>query len=401
MTQTKQRKRIWITLFVVVVSGLVLYRVFYASKSTAPRSGAAAVPAVTTLAVEEEIPIYLSGIGTVTPVYSVTVKVRVDGQLDKVAFTEGQDVKAGDLLAQIDPRPFQAQLEQAQAQKARDEAQLKNSLIDLERYETLWRQDSVSRQIFDTQRATVDQLKATVQSDQAIIDNVNVQLAYTTIRAPISGRTGGRLVDPGNIVRAADNTGIVVINQIDPIAVVFTLPEDKFQVVNQAVRGGIKALPVMAYARENATLLGQGKLTLINNQIDTTTGTFQLKAVFPNPAHTLWPGQYVNVNVVLGNNQHAVTVPATVVQRGPSGLFAFVVNADDTVAAQPIRVAQMQDGKAVIEEGLAAGMRVVVEGQYKLRQGSKVTEVQAAGKPDKPSKDPSGTGNAKQKQDSK
>lgn len=396
--QPKKRGLFWIALVVLVILGFVLFRVFYLNKPPAAKTGAPAVPVVTAIAAEEDVPIFLSGIGTVTPVYSVTVKVRVDGQLDKVAFTEGQDVKAGDLLAQIDPRPFQAQLEQAQAQKARDEALLKNGMIDLDRYATLWQQDSVSRQIFDTQRATVDQLKATVLADQAQIDTAKLQLAYSTIRAPISGRTGGRLVDPGNIVRAADNTGIVVINQIDPMAVVFTLPEDKFQTVNKADRTA-KRLTAIAYARDSAELLGTGKLTLVNNQIDTATGTFQLKAVFANAAHLLWPGQYVNVNVVLGTKQRAVTVPATVVQRGPNGLFAYVVNDDTSVAVQLLRVGPIQAGKAIIEDGLAAGTRVVVDGQYKLRPGAKVTEVEAADK--KSAKGASRNGDANRKKDGK
>ncbi len=383
---------------VLLAAGFGSYRYLSNAKPPASKPAAAAVPVITTVAAEEDIPVYLSGIGTVTPIYSVTVKVRVDGQLEKVAFAEGQEVKAGDLLAQIDPRPFEAQLEQAQAQKARDEAQLKNSLLDLDRYTTLLKQDSVSRQVFDTQTATVAQLKATVQADQAQIETAKLQLAYTTIRAPISGRTGGRLVDPGNIVRAADNTGIVVINQIDPIAVVFTLPEDRFQSVNLALRAGKNALQVAAYARENAALLGRGKLTLINNQIDTATGTFQLKAVFPNPAQSLWPGQYVNASVVLGNKQRAIVVPATVVQRGPNGQFAYVVNDDNSVVAQPVRVAQIQDGKAVIEDGITAGTRVVVDGQYKLRIGSKITE---APPPGKANKAPAGGDNNKQKKDGK
>ena len=377
---SKRRALYWIALALSVLTAVIVFRVFFTNKPAPQRPSAAAVPATTAIAAEEDVPVTLAGIGTVTPLLSVTVKVRVDGQLESVAFKEGQDVKAGDLLAQIDPRPFQAVLQQAQAQKARDEALLKNAQLDLERYTTLWQQDSVSRQILDTQRATAEQLKATVQADQAQIDTAKLQLTYSTIRAPISGRTGARLVDPGNIVHAADTTGLVVINQIDPMAVVFTLPEDKFQTVNKALGNGAKALKVMAYARETAELLGSGKLTLVNNQIDTATGTFQLKGVFANAAHLLWPGQYVNVSVILGTRQSAVTVPASVVQRGPNGLFAYVVGADDAVAVQPIRVASSQDGKAVIEEGIAAGTRVVVDGQYKLKPGSKVTEVQAAEK---------------------
>ncbi len=324
-----------------------------------------------------------------TPLYAVIVKARVDGQLDKVTFIEGQEVAAGTVLAQIDPRPFQAALELAQAQKARDAAQLANSMVDLERYTVLLKQDSIAQQQVSTQQATVDQLKATVQADQATIDNAKVQLDYTTIRAPISGRTGVRLVDPGNIVRATDNTGIVGINQIDPIAVLFTLPEDRFQDINRAIQEhGRSALEVQAFGREDNTLLGTGKLMLVNNQIDTATGTVQLKAQFPNAAHKLWPGQYVNVHLVMGTRQRAATVPASVVQRGPNGLYAYVVNADDTVAVQAIRVGLIQDGTAIVEEGLQGGVRVVTDGQYKLKPGAKIVEV----KPDAAAKANPGKG---------
>lgn len=382
MTDTANpRRKTLIGLLIValiVLGSAGAYRYWQSNRAAAaPRVAAPPVPVVTAIASEEDVPMLLSGIGNVTPLHSVTVKVRVDGQLDSVAFVEGQNVKAGDLLAQIDPRPFQAQYQQAQAQKARDEAQLKNSQLDLDRYTLLWQQDSVSKQVYDTQRANVEQLKAAVQADQAQVDNARLQLDYTTVRAPISGRTGARLVDPGNLVKASDANGIVVINQIDPIAVIFTLPEDKFQAVNRAVGDGRKPLQVMAFAREDASLLGTGKLTLINNQIDTATGTVQFKAVFSNPARALWPGQYVNAQIVLGTRQRAVTVPATVIQRGPNGLYAYIVNEDESVAMQPVKIAYSQDGKAVIENGLSAGMRVVVDGQYKLKPGTKITEFQA------------------------
>ncbi|HEX9302295.1 MAG TPA: efflux RND transporter periplasmic adaptor subunit [Casimicrobiaceae bacterium] len=366
-----------------VVAIVVLRDVIHrATAAEAAQAAPPAIPVITTTAAREDVPIFVAGIGTVQPAQSVTVKVRVDGQLEKIAFTEGQDVKAGDLLAQIDARPFQAQLDAALAQKAKDEATLAAALKDLDRYRTLVEQDSIQRQILDTTIATVGQLKASVQADQAQIDNARVQLGYTTIRAPVSGRTGIRLVDAGNIVHAADAAGLVVINQIDPVDVIFTLPEDEFQRVNQAIRESGKApLSVQALARESNASLGTGRLRLVNNQIDTATGTFQLKASFANPAHVLWPGQYVNVRLVLGTRHDATTVPESVVQRGPNGLLAYVVKPDESVAAQSIRVGETQDGKAVIDEGLAAGTRVVAEGQYKIKPGVKVVEAKQAGTP--------------------
>ena len=381
MFKTKRNRLIMIAACTALLVAAVFWRSAYhvIKAADSAKAGTPAVPVVTTTVKEQDVPTYLSGIGSVTPLFAVTVKVRVDGQLEKVMFSEGQDVTAGSVLAQIDPRPFQAQLELAQAQKARDQAMLANAIVDLERYTVLWKQDSIAQQQVSTQQATVDQLKATVQADQATIDNAKVQLDYTTIRAPISGRTGVRLVDPGNIVHASDNTGIVNINQIDPIAVLFTLPEDRFQDINRTIQeSGRRALEAQAFAREDNKLLNSGKLILVNNQIDTATGTVQLKAQFPNAAHKLWPGQYVNVHLVLGTRSRAATVPESVLQRGPNGLFAYVVKADDTVAVQPLRVALVQDGTAIIEEGLQAGTRVVTDGQYKLKIGSKIVEAKSA-----------------------
>ena len=381
MLKSKRNRLLLIAAAAVLAVAAVIWRSsFHVTKAADPaaKGGAPAVPVMTTTVKEQDIPTYLSGIGSVTPLYAVIVKARVDGQLEKVMFSEGQHVAAGTVLAQIDARPFQAQLDLAQAQKARDAAQLANSIVDLERYSVLLKQDSIAQQQVSTQQATVDQLKATVQADQATIDNAKVQLDYTTIRAPISGRTGVRLVDPGNIVRATDNTGIVNINQIDPIAMLFTLPEDRFQDINRAIQAhGRSALEVQAFAREDNTLLGTGKLMLVNNQIDTATGTVQLKAQFPNAAHKLWPGQYVNIHLVMGTRQRAATVPASVVQRGPNGLYAYIVNADETVAVQAIRVGLIQDGTAIVEEGLQGGVRVVTDGQYKLKPGAKIVEVKA------------------------
>ncbi len=275
------RRRILLvgSIIAAVVVGILLWRMILGRGDTADKTAQPpTIPVVMATAAQENLPIFLTGIGTVQAAQSVTVRVRVDGQLDKVAFVEGQDVKTGDLLAQIDPRPFKAQLDQAVAQKARDEATLANAVKDLERYTTLVAQDSIQMQTLDTQKATVAQLKATVQSDQAQIDNAKVQLDYTTIRAPVSGRTGLRLVDVGNIVHASDLTGLVVINQIDPIAAIFTVPEDAVPSINEAIAAsGSAPLQVQAFARVNGAPLGTGGLLLVNNQIDTTTGTVQLK----------------------------------------------------------------------------------------------------------------------------
>ena len=370
----------WITLGALLV-GLIAYaQVTQRGTKPATPTSPPAVPVTTALAAKQPMPIVATGIGTVTPIHSVLVKARIDGQLDKVAFVEGQDVKAGDLLAQIDPRALQAQLAQYQAQKARDEAQLNNAVVDLNRYTTLLEQDSIAKQQVDSQRATVDQFKATVKFDQAQIDNARVQLDYMTIRAPTSGRTGVRLVDPGNIVHATDTTGIVQINQIDPISVLFTLPEDMFQSVHRAkaANGGAQ-LVVEASARTDGTPLATGKLTLINNQIDTTTGTFQARAVFPNSSSALWPGQYVNVRVVLQVLQDATTIPEAAVQSGPQGLFVYVVKPDNSVTAQTVKLGQDLYRKAAIEQGLRAGERIVVGGQSRLKPGVQVVEATAAG----------------------
>ncbi|WP_265306600.1 efflux RND transporter periplasmic adaptor subunit [Verminephrobacter eiseniae] len=379
MTTSFIQKSSLLAALAVLVGGAALMRRSDAVAQAPQVAHAPAISVTTVRAQERDIPLYLAGVGTATANASVTVKARIDGQLDKVGFSEGQDVRAGQLLAQIDPRALQAQLAQAQAQQARDQAQLGNAQADLQRYMTLRRQDAATQQQLDTQKALVAQLDAAVKTDEAQINYAKVQLGYTTIKAPISGRAGARLVDPGNIVHTADANGLVVINQIDPMTVQFTLPEDAVSAINRAQRASRQPLKVTAYARSNSDApLATGQLILLNNQIDTSSGTVQLKARFANPQHALWPGQYVNVNLQMSERGMALTLPAAAVQRNQDGTYVYIVKADDTVAIQPIEVARMQDGMAVIGKGLASAQRVVLDGQYKLKPGSRITEASAA-----------------------
>ncbi|ALM87197.1 RND transporter [Bordetella sp. N] len=361
--------------------GIAFWGIGHDASADTPAVQAPPVVVTSTAVKRSDVPIYLTGVGTVTPNQSVTIKPRVDGQLDKVAFTEGQDVTAGQLLAQIDPRTLQAQLAQAQAQQAKDQAQLANANLDLQRYTRLSKEDATTQQTLDTQRALVAQLDAAVKTDAAQIAYAKVQLGFTTINAPISGRVGARLVDQGNIVHATDTTGLVVINQIDPISVVFTLPEAHVPDINQAAGRDQQGLPVTAIRRDSDQVLGKGKLVLVNNQIDTTSGTVQLKASFPNPQHMLWPGQYVNARLRLGTHTGALTVPAPAVQRGQSGTYVYVIDEHTVARMQPVHVALIQDGVAVIDKGLAAGQRVVVDGQYKLKPGARTVESKPASAP--------------------
>ncbi len=368
----------WIVgIVMLVVLALLVKKVV--TPMASPKQAARPVPVRTVVVREETVAVSESGIGNVLPVMSVTVKPRIDGQLDRVEFKEGQDVRAGQLLAHIDPRTYQAQLAQITAQKAKDEALLANARADLARYEALIKEDATTRQQLDTQRATVRQLEATIKNDNAQIEFAKVNLGYTTIAAPISGRAGARLVDPGNIVHASDPNGLVVINQIDPIAVQFTLPEASFRAVNDALHASTEPLAVKALDRNTHEVLATGRLVLVNNQIDSSTGTITLKAHFPNPNHVLWPGQSVEARIVLGKRDRALTVPAPVVQRGQDGFFAYVVGADGTVRMQSVEVAGTDAGVSVVTRGLKAGDRVVVDGQYRLTPGAQIVEMQPAG----------------------
>jgi len=335
---------------------------------------------------QADVPIYLQGLGTVQAFYTVTVTARVDGQLEKVGFVEGQTVHKGHLLAQIDPRPTRAAFEQAVATKAKDAAQLANANRDFERYTLLQPQDLASKQTVDTQRATVDQLTAQLQVDQAQIDSTRTQLDYTRITSPIDGRTGIRLVDPGNIVRAADTTGIVVVTQVQPIAVVFTLPEEALGAVTAALAAG--PVKVTTFVERNGgAALDEGILQLIDNQITSATGTLKLKAIFDNPHNALWPGQFVNARVLVRTDRKALTVPTTAVQLGPSGPFAYVVKGDSTVEMRPVKIGEESDGMTVVSGGLALHEQVVTSNQYRLQAGTLVRST-AAGAPASPAAQP-------------
>jgi membrane fusion protein, multidrug efflux system len=347
-----------------------------------PAKGPAAVAVETALATRRDVPVYLEGLGNVQAFYTAKITARVDGQLERVGFVEGQLVKKGDLLAQIDPRPLQAALDQASGMQAKDSAQLQSAKRDLERYQVLAPQNLTSKQVLDTQQALVAQLQAQLKVDQAAIDNARTQLAYASITAPFSGRTGIRLVDPGNIVHAADTTGIVVVTQIQPISIVFTLPEDSIPQINQALAAG--EVGAAALSRDDLTQLDTGTLTLVDNEIDPATGTVRLKATFANARNALWPGQFVNVRVLLQQRRDVVTLPTVAVERGPNGLFAYVVKADSTVEARPIKTGEETEGVTVVTDGLQSGERVVTSNQYRLQPGAPVRALAASNAPAKP-----------------
>ena len=341
------------------------------------------VPVVAGVVEKKDVPIYLDGLGTVQALNTVTVRARVDGEVKRIAFTEGQDVKAGDLLVQIDEAPYLATYDQALAKKAEDEAQIANAQRDLDRYTDLAGKKVISSQQLDTQKALVRQLSATVNADQAALESAKVQLAYTKVVAPISGRTGLRLVDQGNIVHASDQNGLVVVAQLQPISLVFTLPEQNLGSIDkEGVAAG--TLKVLGVDRDNKTVLDEGKLSVIDNQIDSTTGTIRLKATFPNEHLQLWPGQFVNARLLLAVRKDGLVVPSSVVQRGPQGAFAFVINADETVEIRPVKTGPSEHGEVLIEDGLQLGERVVVDGQYKLQPGSHIKLSDDAAKPGSP-----------------
>ena len=317
-----------------------------------------------------DVPVYLNGLGTAQAFYTARITSRVDGQLESVAFTEGQLVHKGEVLARIDPRPFQAAFDQAAATREKDVAQLTNAKRDLERYQTLEPDHLASRQQIDTQKALVTQLEAQIQADAAAAENAKTQLSYASITSPIDGNTGIRLVDPGNIVHAADANGIVVVTQVQPISVVFTLPEDVLSQVSGALSGG--KVQVVALSRDGKTELDRGTLALVDNQIDPTTGTAKLKATFPNANRKLWPGEFVNARVLVRTEQGALTIPAAALQRGADGPFTYVVKPDSTVEVRKLQTEGESGDVAVVRSGLNDGERVVTSNQFRLQAGTHV-----------------------------
>jgi multidrug efflux system membrane fusion protein len=370
----KRRWWLWLIAFVVLALagywGLTKWQA--QSAATKPRdAGSASVPVAVAQAQKGEIPVYITGLGSVTPFNTVTVRSRIDGQLLRVTFQEGQFVHQGEMLAEIDPKPYQVQLQQAEGQLARDQAQLNNAKLDLERYTALVEHGVITRQQFDTQAATVRQFDGVIRADQATIDNANLNISYCRITAPLNGRVGLRLADVGNMIHAADANGLVVITQVQPIAVLFTIPEDSLSQVLKRIRSG-EHLSVEASDRSGQTKIADGKVATIDNQIDQTTGTSRLKAIFDNKDNTMFPNQFVNVRLLVEMKTDKILIPAVAIQRGPQGTFVYVVKPDQTVDVRQVTVGIIEGTQASIDNGLSNGEQVVVDGVDKLRAGSKV-----------------------------
>src|SRR5208282_5253289 len=369
-------KRVVASRFLVLVVIFAVCAVFAgcSSADSKQQKAQAAAPRATSVAVaqvqKQDVPVYLTGLGAVTAFNTANIKSRVDGQIMKVNFQEGQNVKVGDLLIEIDDRPYQVQLEQMQAQLFRDQAQLRDARLNLDRYTTLIPSGSIAQQQVDTQKALVDQLDGTVRTDQAQIDTAKLQIVYCHIAAPFTGRVGLRQVDPGNIIHATDTNPMLILTQLQPIAVIFTLTEDVLPSVSRHMAQG--TLEVDAFSRDDQTKLGTGKLLTIDNQIDQTTGTAKLKAVFDNKDNQLWPNQFVNTSLLLETRKNSTVLPTAAVLRGPQGAFVYAVKPDNTVEARPITISLTQGNTTVVTAGLNNGDTVVTDGQDKLQTGSKI-----------------------------
>ncbi len=386
--QPKRNAWFWVFVAVVVVAGAWYYHSARAtSQAQDPgtaatagkgRSGAGnfVVPVVVAPTLRGDISVYFNGLGSVTAFNTVTIRSRVDGQLVRVAFKEGQFVKQGDLLAEIDPRPFQVQLEQAQGQLAKDQAQRRDAEVNLERFKLLFKEGVIPQQQLDTQAALVGQFDGAITSDQAQIDNAKLQLTYCRITAPISGRIGLRLVDVGNIVHATDANGMLVITQLQPISVIFSLPQDQLPQVDAKLRAGVQ-LPVEAYDRDDTAKIATGKLATIDNQIDQTTGTYKLKSIFTNEDSALFPNQFVNVHLLVDTKRNLLIVPAAAIQRGPQGTYVYAIADGNTAKIRSVTIAQTTGNSIGLSSGLQPGELVVIDGQDKLQDGSKVNPTTA------------------------
>lgn len=371
----KRKIAIAIAVLLVVLAGGGFW--YFKRSLTSEQAAAVPVPApipvVAATVISGEVPIYLTGVGTVIAYNTDLVRSQIQGQLTQISFVEGQTVKAGDLLAQIDPRPYQAEIEQLTANLARDNAQLENAQANLSRYTQLGDKGYATPQLVQTQQAQVAQLQSAVKADQAQIDEAKIQLSYTRLTSPIPGVTGVRQIDVGNIIHPTDPNGLVVVTQIEPISLIFTLPEAYLPRIQQEMAKG--PLKVIAYSQDNKIKLDEGKLLLVDNEIVQTTGSIQLKAEFPNAAHRLWPGQLVNVNLLLETRKDGLTIAASAVQQGQNGAYVYVVTPDGTAQLRPVTVGQISQGQALIDGGLKAKETVVVDGQYGLQQGSRVKEL--------------------------
>ena len=354
-----------------IVGALSVTHRFPSKAALASTSPIPTAPVVAGTVTNQDVPIYLQGVGTVIAYNTVIVRSQIQGQITKINFTEGQAVKTGDLLAVIDPRPYQAQLDQANANRSRDEAQPTNAEANLKRYTTLGNQGWATPQLVETQTAQVAQLNAAIKADEAAIEWAQTQLSYTQLTSPIDGVTGIRQIDIGNIIHPTDPNGLVVVTQVEPISVIFTLPETSLPQIQQHLADG--SLKAVAYSQDNTMKLEEGSLDFVDNEIVQTTGSVRLRANFPNKEHRLWPGELVNAWLLLDTRHDGLTVPASAVQQGPQGPYVYVINADSTVTVRPVKVGQVSRGQALIDSGLSAGEQVVVDGQYKLQAGLHVT----------------------------
>lgn len=369
-------RRLWLALLVGVIGAGGVALAARQLRQAAPgliSVAPATVPIVAGTVLQHDVPIYLRGVGTVIAYNNVIVRSQITGQLIKIAFTQGQTVKKGDLLAEIDPRPYQAQLDEAIANRDRDQAQVDNAQANLNRYQPLAKNGWASTQLVDTTKSQLAQLQAMVKSDEGVIEQAKTNLSYTQLTSPIDGVTGIRQIDIGNIIHPTDTNGLVDVTQIQPISLLFSLPQTDFVEINrQKAKGSLK---VLAYNQDDKTQLDEGKLDLVDNQIVQTTGTIRLRASFPNAKRNLWPGELINARLFLETRHNGLTIPASAIQQGPHGPFVWVIGSDETVTTRPVKFTDLSDGNVLIDSGVQANEKVVVDGQYRLQQGTRVQQL--------------------------